>query len=187
MIKPLITHYSKVYMLKQTNNFYLLLYDLFYSNPHPKRNSYIPRSKRWKRCRQVGDCIVRYTSQAWQHVEDKLTTPNTCREGRIKRIRMSVNRLERQHACGYKRPKWSTTITSLLAFNAVAMQATTDLRKEHSVSFDTDSAQIGVDNRCTGCISHVASDFIGELQDSRRQIKGFGGTKTTGVKVGTLL
>eukprot|EP00978_Attheya_sp_CCMP212_P032841 scaffold129914_cov59-Attheya_sp.AAC.1 len=59
--------------------------------------------------------------------------------------------------------------------------------KEHSATFDTDSGLIGVDNRCSGCISHIAEDFIGELRDSGRVIKGFGGTKTTGIKIGTLL
>eukprot|EP00978_Attheya_sp_CCMP212_P030428 scaffold111925_cov48-Attheya_sp.AAC.1 len=39
----------------------------------------------------------------------------------------------------------------------------------------------------TGCISHIAEDFIGELRDSGRVIKGFGGTKNTGIKIGTLL
>ena len=29
---------------------------------------------------------------------------------------------------------------------------------------DSDSANIGVDNRCTVCISRESNDFIGELQ-----------------------
>ena len=57
----------------------------------------------------------------------------------------------------------------------------------NNIRFDTDSAQIGIDNRCTACISHVAQDFIGPLMDSARTIKGFAGSRTSGVKVGTLV
>ena len=57
----------------------------------------------------------------------------------------------------------------------------------NTVRFDTDSAMVGIDNRCTACISHFAQDFIGPLIDSKRSIKGFGGSKTTGVKMGTIV
>ena len=36
----------------------------------------------------------------------------------------------------------------------------------NNISFDTDSAPIVIDKRCTVCISHVAQDFIGPLVDS---------------------
>ena len=52
---------------------------------------------------------------------------------------------------------------------------------------DSDSANIGVDNRCTSCISHESTDFIGELQTCNRAIKGFGGTQTPLIKRGTIL
>eukprot|EP00978_Attheya_sp_CCMP212_P018474 scaffold50569_cov62-Attheya_sp.AAC.1 len=68
------------------------------------------------------------------------------------------------------------------------MQAPTDLRKEQNVAFDTDSAPIGIDNRCSGCISHKVGNFIGELKESSsRAIKGIGGTQTTGLKMGTIV
>ena len=69
---------------------------------------------------------------------------------------------------------------------AVSMQAKTNAIHQNAVTFDTDSQEIGVDNRCTGCISHVAEDFIGPLQDCNRSIKGFGGTRTTNIKIDTL-
>lgn len=59
--------------------------------------------------------------------------------------------------------------------------------KEHAVKFDTDAAPIGIDNRCSGCISHVSSDFVGELKQSNRGIKGFGGITTMNVMIGTLV
>ena len=59
-------------------------------------------------------------------------------------------------------------------------------RREREVIFDTDSARVGVDNRCSGCISHVATDFVGELVESDVAIKGFAGSITRKVMKGTL-
>ena len=52
---------------------------------------------------------------------------------------------------------------------------------------DTESAKIGIDNRCSLCISHIAEDFIGELRESKRKIRGFGGVIQPKIKTGTLL
>jgi hypothetical protein len=52
--------------------------------------------------------------------------------------------------------------------------------------FDTDSKPVGIDNRCSACISHDVTDFIGEIRPSNRWIKGFGGSRTTNVQTGTL-
>ena len=53
--------------------------------------------------------------------------------------------------------------------------------------FDTDSDDIGIDNRCSACISHVESDYFeGPLRKSDRVVKGFGGSRTRNVKIGTL-
>lgn len=45
------------------------------------------------------------------------------------------------------------------------------------VNFDTDSKPIGIDNRCSACILHDIKDFIGNLRQSNRTIKGFGGIR----------
>ena len=37
-----------------------------------------------------------------------------------------------------------------------------------------------------GCIYHKVTDFIGELVDCNRTIKGFGGTRTTNIKMVTI-
>ena len=52
---------------------------------------------------------------------------------------------------------------------------------------DTDSATIGIDNICTLGISHIVEDFVGELRESRRKIRGFGGVIQPKIKTGTLL
>ena len=33
-----------------------------------------------------------------------------------------------------------------------------------NASFDTDSGPVGIDNRCSGCMSNKSSDFDGKLQ-----------------------
>jgi len=47
----------------------------------------------------------------------------------------------------------------LTALPAVAMQANVK-QSERMTPFDTDTQWIGVDNRCSGCISHIKSDFV---------------------------
>ena len=69
----------------------------------------------------------------------------------------------------------------------VAMQAEGADSFEHQMTFDTDSSPIGVDNRCTGCISHRIEDVEGPLIDTGLQIKGFGGSQTSNFQMGTLI
>ena len=67
------------------------------------------------------------------------------------------------------------------------MQASNERSKGARLAkFDTDSVSIGVDNRCSGCISHRIEDFEGQMTDTNKVVKGFGGTKTTNVKMGTI-
>ena len=73
----------------------------------------------------------------------------------------------------------------IVALAAIAMQAGS-YANENQIQFDTDSEPIGIDNRCTGCISHKIEDFDGPLIESDRSIKGFGGSRTTNVKIGTI-
>jgi hypothetical protein len=45
-------------------------------------------------------------------------------------------------------------ILSIMAMTAVAMQASGNGTHDNEVTFDTNSAPVGVDNRCIGCIPH---------------------------------
>ena len=58
--------------------------------------------------------------------------------------------------------------------------------QERTVRFDTDAKPIGVDNRCSTCISPYIEDFIGPLEDTNKTIKGFAGARTDNPKRGTL-
>ena len=54
------------------------------------------------------------------------------------------------------------------------------------VSFDTDSLDFGVDNRCSGCISNVRDHFVGDLVKTNKVIKGYGGSRIHNVWEGTM-
>ena len=70
----------------------------------------------------------------------------------------------------------SMTIYPINCFPVMAMPTKTSTpRNDNVFQMDTYSATIGIDNRCTLCISHIAEDFVGELRESRRNIRGFGG------------
>ena len=69
----------------------------------------------------------------------------------------------------------------------ITMQASEPKQKgARMIKFDTDSASIGIDNRCSGCISHRVEDFEGPLIDTNKSIRGFGGVRTYDVKMGTV-
>lgn len=70
---------------------------------------------------------------------------------------------------------------------AICMESTEQVAtKERQVIFDTNSKEVGIDNRCTACISHVETDFVGPLKRSDKAIKGFGGATTRKLKIGML-
>jgi Ni,Fe-hydrogenase I small subunit len=67
----------------------------------------------------------------------------------------------------------------MIAFATIAMQAKGTFTHQNKVQFNTYSEPIGIDNRCTGCISHKIEDFDGPLVKSTRAVKGFGGSRTS--------
>ena len=117
---------------------------------------YVPKSKRWTNVQYV---ITWFTSKT-QGVEDTIqglkTSQQNTQTQSARKIRRGQNR---------SRP-WPV----------LAMAAEGADSFEHQMTFDTDSIPIGVDNRCTGCISHQIEDFEGPLIDTGQQIKGFGGS-----------
>ena len=52
--------------------------------------------------------------------------------------------------------------------------------------FDTDSQVVGIDNRCSACITNIRSDIPGEIVACNQSIRGFGGTKVWNVGMGTI-
>ena len=75
---------------------------------------------------------------------------------------------------------------NILGNVALACPAKQTTTQERIVRFDTDAKPIGVDNRCSACISPYIKDFIGPLEDTNKTIKGFAGARTNNPKIGTL-
>ena len=75
---------------------------------------------------------------------------------------------------------------NILANVALACPAKQTTTQERIIKFDTDAKPIGVDNRCSACISPYIEDFIGPLEDTNKTIKRFAGARTNNPKSGTL-
>ena len=134
---------------------------------------YTPKSKRSKtyhKMKKYGNIIIASLKKQMVVIENYL----------VQNVFIVQKRAKKRK----KRPRMNSRWYRL-AFSATAMRAEAGIRS-NVTTFDTDSAAIGIDNRCSACISHIPEDFIGGLIDSKRTIKGFAGSKTTGIKTGTI-
>ena len=151
---------------------------------------YVPKSKRLKD-RDYG--ILQLMKVLNQKINVRIQNQiikwgNTRRLKRMQRSSRLISRCyHRTKVNDFSKSIEKRSMTSLTIMPALAMQAKTSTSKSARLtSFDTDSYDIGIDNRCSRCISHQVEDFIGNLKDSKHSIRSFGGTQTTRVKVGTI-
>ena len=79
--------------------------------------------------------------------------------------------------------KWNTGLTFSVMMSTASQQS-------HNIAetppFDTESQLVGVNNRCSTCITNVRSDIPGEIVAWNRSIKGFGEAKVWNVWMGTI-
>ena len=75
----------------------------------------------------------------------------------------------------------------LICAPAIAMQADVSNKYTNNLRFDSDSGKVGIDNRCSTCMSHIIDNFEGPMTEYSSPIKGFGGTKICNVQKGTLV
>jgi hypothetical protein len=149
-------------------------------------DSYVPKSRRSKWMRTMKEAMLSMTGWVFTWVDNlKLSGQYVAKQiARRRRVARAIYNIPRKRCV-------SNRMVRLLAMAAVVMPAvdgsgmTTKRRNE--VVFDTDADVIGVDNRASGCISHSINDFEGPLRESAKAIKGFGGTRTTNVKIGTIV
>ena len=136
------------------------------------RKAYLPKYNRWRRIRDRFKAVTTLISTKIDELS-RNTAP-------IRRSTQSY-----RHGNFHRRRKSK----SIAAMAAVLMVASAQSRQvvHQSAQFDTDSKPIGIDNRCSACISHDIKDFIGPLKESDRTIKGFGGIRhTSQIMVGTI-
>ena len=157
-----------------------LVYPELIQRTQANDSSYVPKSKRtylmvW------AHLMIAWFGGKWDYITTKIERMQiTCRNQR------KIRRSQRVAKIMQLPPERKNKGRVYLAFAALAMQARSANAYENSMAFDTDSGPIGIDNRCTACISHRIEDFEGQLYDSNRVIKGFGGTRTQNVKMGTI-
>jgi hypothetical protein len=157
----------------------LLLSQVIYREYYEPLQKDQPKAKRNKLTRWFGPMktwLIQQASKAGASIDRWKVT----RQGRRRMLKVRAIAIRMQ-------TKPTHRMIALMAFTAVAMQASGSGGYDNMAMFDTDSAPIGVDNRCTGCISHKIEDFEGPLTESNRSIKGFGGSKTANVMIGTIV
>ena len=90
-----------------------------------------------------------------------------------------------------KRRPFRKLFKKLIVNEAINVMGATNSKGErvhdNIARFDTDSAKIGIDNRCSACISHCIDDFEGPVRRVNRAIKGFGGERVMEVFQGTIV
>jgi hypothetical protein len=120
------------------------------SHKTTKRQQYKPKSQRgkgWRYTTRLKTWAIQWGSK----VTDPISKWANSRKERKTIFERTKIARRMQKGNGKKR-------MAFLAFAAVAIQGTGGLKDNHT-SFDTDSAPIGIDNRCTGCISHRIEDL----------------------------
>lgn len=157
-----------------------LVYPQLLERTQANDSSYVPKSQRTY-LRIWTHLMIAWFGGKWDAITTKIEHMQiTCRNKR--RIRKS----KRVATVMQLPPECKNKGRVYLVFAALAMQARSANAYENSIAFDTDSGPVGIDNRCTACISHRIEDFEGQLVDSNRSIKGFGGTRTKNIKMGTI-
>ena len=115
-----------------------------------------------------------YSTTMCNKMEGMICQSNISIEDRMKIRKRKQLAISHYHHQSQNSKRRLISLTALIAMSAKE----TTMHTNTSI-FDTDSKSVGIDNRCSACISHDIRDFIGPLRESNRTIKGFGGIKHT--------
>ena len=139
------------------------------SNDAPKRRKKSTLVSAWMTVERTAERMLEWMIQQTDHW------------GRRQRGRTSSPTLT------HRKVGWSSKLLRMYVAAVVAMAAGARASSiAESDPFDTDSAVVGIDNRCSGCITHVRTDIPGELRECKRVVKGFGGERQFRVWTGTI-
>ena len=158
---------------------------LGWNSKHEETNQCVPKSKRGMASRvlnKITSAVYDIGVEILARIDARIEKISTKR-----RVTRAVRNLQcdRRHA-RFRRDCSSKLPAKLAIMVAIAMQA--NHGAAHSpMRHDTDSGPVGIDNRCTACISHKISDFDGPVHDVNFSIRGFAGSRTTGLKRGTIV
>ena len=145
------------------------------------RKSYIPKSKRG-----MAHKIGMKLQESLTMIYNKIVSMEINTDNR-KPMKPSKGNYD---GCPMPREKGlRTKLRHIMASAVIAMTVGHDRwknRKQRKIIFDSDTESIGIDNRCSACMSHKIDDFVGTPKESKRTIKGFGGTRISNVMTGTI-
>lgn len=168
----------------------LTIYTL-YKYTEPTTRAYIPKSQRnWttRLLDQWGQLLKSWLKYSMNYLDTTIKNWET-----RKKIKYRLACAKRSGFQGYPSPKIRTNLQkqggiakALFLYAAIAMSASA-AQTATTTRFDTDSGPIGVDNRCTACISHRIEDCVDVPQATNRVIKGVGGAKLSNVMTGTII
>lgn len=171
-------------------------------------SKYTPKSQRWKVYHLMKEQVI----GRWNSVQNRtvrMIQGYTAVRKSAKRRKMVKNRLESCKSARLATNKWSSyikvvammTTTRMVVASVgtqeckkgtlyvnqalMAMQATGKDDSE-AETFDVDSGPVGIDNRASACMSHIIQDFVGPVTSTNRVVKGFGGTRVSNIKKGTI-
>ena len=135
------------------------------------KRKYIPIQQRWNKTKwlknKVNNLFTKLCNKSQQWTCNA-SGHSRQQKAKYKRRLEAANRHGEALQLRPKRSKHMLAMAALLAMSVKDAQA-----YQMKAYFDTDYKPIGIDNRCTACISHDIKDFVGKLHDSDRTIRGF--------------
>jgi len=173
------------------------------STRHGYAHTYVPKAQRWKRLRAIKVLLIAMLTQWGQRWTPWETTWHEYKARCARRrwhqhaIKVATLLREEQPTTDSKTQWWCRPPPWHGSRQLHVEQVLSDTRtnsegeriRVNVTHFDTDaeSRSIGIDNRCSACISHDINDFDGPLRKVNRVIKGFGGQNTYEVYQGTIV
>jgi len=150
--------------------------------PLQQQQNCTPKSKQWKITKHVCDFC------SWFDKKCKRLHECSCAM-HAKREHERRAKIIRSHARKVAPPSQSRlNVARLVAQVTLVMQAKgCQGVHDDTTPFDTDSKLMGVDNRCSGCMSRDINDFEGPAIPTNWTIKRFAGLRTANASTGTIV
>ena len=140
------------------------------------KTTYVPKRLRWNRTNAVFNTLWALVSTLGTMVCDGILATKVDRK-----YRRGITKGRRKH---------NGRQLVIRVNEAVAMSTQKSDQPQiyvNVVKFDTDSHAIGLDNRCTACISNRIEDFEGPVTKTDRTIRAFAGGRVANVYTGTIV
>ena len=202
-------HYLHILAISKIASIAVLLLLCWHNGPPPVRPPYIPKRKRhWarfsRRCYHVMEswtlALQRLFSQSKISASDQLQKLHLKLQGVISDLQNSRRlHLRKKLALRHRNQSFSKPrvkfrkaqyVFPLLCLTSLVVSAAPAHPTHDGIpdkaSFDIDSSDFGVDNRCSACISNVKDHFVGDLLRTNKVIKAYGGARVTNVWQGTM-